>query len=229
MNSGIYTITNLNDGKAYIGSTVDFKTRWGNHKNELRRGIHSNSYLQNAGSKYGEDVFEFGILEYVDNLDNLVKAEQFWMDIYREEGKDLYNFGLAADCPARGRNLSKEHCYAIIKAHKGKPSGFTGKKHTEEARRRIGKSREGIPSTRVGYKHSEETKHKISEGIRNMSPKAKAERAHKFSEAKKGRKLSDKHKRRIGEGNKGKKRSEETRRKMSESAKLRWAKIKEIR
>ena len=83
--SGIYAITNIKSGKVYIGSTIDFEKRWGEHRRGLHRGDYTNPHLQRSYNKYGIDVFEFSILEYVDNIKNLTKVEQFWMDKYREE------------------------------------------------------------------------------------------------------------------------------------------------
>ena len=43
--SGVYVITNLTNKKIYIGSSIDIKVRWSNHKSELKRGVHNNKYL----------------------------------------------------------------------------------------------------------------------------------------------------------------------------------------
>ncbi|QIW88501.1 hypothetical protein [Pseudanabaena phage PA-SR01] len=48
MTSGIYQIINKENGKIYIGSTLNFKMRFRGHKSELRRGIHGNAHLQNS-------------------------------------------------------------------------------------------------------------------------------------------------------------------------------------
>ena len=62
-NCGIYKITNLKNNKGYIGQSSDIKKRWRNHKFELKNNIHNNPYLQNAFNKYGEEAFEFRIIE----------------------------------------------------------------------------------------------------------------------------------------------------------------------
>lgn len=140
--SGIYTITNLENGKVYIGSTSDFKGRWNHHRQTLRHNIHRNVYLQRSWNKYGKAVFKFGVLEYLDNLGELTKAEQFWLDVYKEEDKELlYNIALTTDCPRRGRP------------------------HTEETKRKISKSHMGLPGPMKGRKHSKETKQKIRKAI----------------------------------------------------------------
>ena len=80
-NCGIYKITNLKNNKAYIGQSTDIKSRWINHKRELRNNIHRNSHLQNAFNKYGEEAFEFRILEetFEENLDD---AEEYWITYF---------------------------------------------------------------------------------------------------------------------------------------------------
>ena len=80
-NCGIYKITNLKNNKAYIGQSTDIKSRWNNHKRELKNDIHRNSHLQNAFNKYGEEAFEFRILEetFEENLDD---AEEYWIDYF---------------------------------------------------------------------------------------------------------------------------------------------------
>lgn len=77
-NSCIYQIKNKINGKKYIGQTSDFQKRKNSHLSALRRGKCFNSYLQRAFDVYGEDAFEFSILEYCD-VDDLDKREEFWI------------------------------------------------------------------------------------------------------------------------------------------------------
>ena len=62
MNSGIYKIENLINGKIYIGSSVDLLGRKNAHFSQLNRNIHGNKKLQNSFNKYGKDNFNFKIL-----------------------------------------------------------------------------------------------------------------------------------------------------------------------
>lgn len=77
--SGIYQIGCIPTGKFYIGSAVSLRDRWDRHRHLLRKGTHRNVHLQNAWDKYGEESFEFSILELVDRPD-LLRAEQRWID-----------------------------------------------------------------------------------------------------------------------------------------------------
>lgn len=80
VNHGIYKITCLNNRKVYIGSAIDLKSRISNHKNSLLKNIHKNSHLQAAYNLYGIQNFVFEIIEYVENKQNLLNREQYWMD-----------------------------------------------------------------------------------------------------------------------------------------------------
>lgn len=50
--AGIYKITNLVNGKMYIGESRNCFSRWQSHKRELKKGRHSNTHLQRAWNKY---------------------------------------------------------------------------------------------------------------------------------------------------------------------------------
>ena len=78
MSIGIYQIKNLLNGKVYIGQSVDIEKRWSTHKAELKNNYHYNIHLQNAWNKYGEDNFEFSIIEECD-MDELNAREIFWI------------------------------------------------------------------------------------------------------------------------------------------------------
>jgi hypothetical protein len=77
--SGVYQILCVPNGKIYIGSAVDLRQRWHGHRHSLRRDKHGNAHLQLAWKVYGEESFEFSVLEYVGDAD-LLRAEQAWID-----------------------------------------------------------------------------------------------------------------------------------------------------
>lgn len=99
-NPAIYLIFNKINGKQYIGSAVNFTQRKAEHIRTLRGKRHKNKHLQNAWNKYGEDSFEFSILEYVDNVENLIFVEQRYMDFFKPQ----YN-----KCPVAGNMLGFRH------------------------------------------------------------------------------------------------------------------------
>lgn len=95
MTIGIYLIKNKNDGKFYIGSSLNIESRFLVHKSELRNKKHGNSYLQNAWNKYGEENFVFEILMECEK-DSVRELEQEFLN--KSVGQDFcYNINPNAD------------------------------------------------------------------------------------------------------------------------------------
>lgn len=59
VDTGVYSITNVVNGKRYVGSAMSFAYRWKKHRYELRHGVHHCEPLQRAWKKYGEGSFVF--------------------------------------------------------------------------------------------------------------------------------------------------------------------------
>jgi predicted GIY-YIG superfamily endonuclease len=76
---GIYQIKCVITEKIYIGSATNIYNRCGQHRRNLRFKKHQNSHLQSAWDKYGEDKFEFSVLELTSRK-NLLDAEQAWLN-----------------------------------------------------------------------------------------------------------------------------------------------------
>lgn len=81
MNSGIYKIINLSNGKVYIGQSVYLNQRLIRHKYQLLSGSHSNRHLQKSFDKHGAANFYFVILELV-NRKELNDKEEYYMITY---------------------------------------------------------------------------------------------------------------------------------------------------
>lgn len=124
-NSGIYIILNKINNKCYVGSSINIKKRWYEHKLKLNLNEHYNSYLQASWNKYGKENFIFKLIEVCKT--NLAEREQFWMN---ESKCYIRQFGYNAR-PTSNNNTgyvwTPEQLENLSRAKKG----F---KHTEEAK-----------------------------------------------------------------------------------------------
>lgn len=80
---GIYIIRHTVSEKRYVGSSANVSLRIRCHKNDLNNKKHPNKYLQRAWNKYGKEAFEFKIIEVLSSQCNLLKREQFYIDLYK--------------------------------------------------------------------------------------------------------------------------------------------------
>ena len=76
---GIYKITNIKNGKYYIGSSKDIINRLSKHFSELKSDSHRNKHLQSSYNKYGLDSFKSEIIE-VCLIQDIIAREQYYID-----------------------------------------------------------------------------------------------------------------------------------------------------
>lgn len=174
---GIYRITNKLNGKSYIGKTgMNFGDRWDSHRSLLNYNKHDNPYLQAAWNKYGEDAFEFVVVEIVDSADVLNELEIRYIKEYKETGMS-YNIHDGGD---GGWNLG-QHLSDETKRKIGEKNrvNMTGRKLSSETKAKMSESQterydkwsdedraawgEMTSRTATGYKWSEESKAAFSE------------------------------------------------------------------
>lgn len=151
--SGVYSITNIVNGKVYVGSSLSVRGRQISHLSCLRRGIHRNRYLQRAYDKWGECRFRFDLLERCEPSQVLVK-EQYWIDkLQSADPSQGYNLALFAEAAGKGRVPTEEQRRKQSEALKGRCP--VGQKAAVEANR--------------GSKRSIETRKKMSRAKLNRS------------------------------------------------------------
>ena len=202
----IYKITNLVNGKTYIGQ----------HKYEKLDDYYmgSGKHLINAQKKYGIENFKKEILIF-----NVAKKEHI----------DLLEKTFIA---SERKKVGPENCYNITDGGEGGNGGLNkghhhseetkrkiseankGKHHSEETRRKISESQKGENHNFYGKHLSEETKKKISKAMKgnqchkghlhSKEAKKKMSEAHKGNQYHKGCHLSDETKNKISESIKGK-------------------------
>lgn len=148
---GIYKIQCTIDNKVYIGYSSNIKKRFAVHKNKLCKGIHENSYLQNAWNKHGKLNFLFEILEEC-FLEHCIEKEDFYVKSYKSYHR---RFGYNLAITGVG-NIGKMPAHIIEKSKKTKREnaikrGYWFKPET------VKKQADG----RRGFKHTDEAKAKI--------------------------------------------------------------------
>ena len=126
---GLYKVTNIKNGKFYIGSSTNIEIRWKNHKAALRNNHHINKHLQSAWNKYGEEVFLFEIIK---KTKKLKKEEQKLLNEY-VGSKDCYNKSMDATSPMRNRKHSESTLKTMSRQRRGT-------KKSEEWKRKIRES-----------------------------------------------------------------------------------------
>ncbi len=211
MNSGVYIITNVVTGDRYIGSSKNIYVRIRVHWNQLRKGKHHNHFMQCSWNKYGEDAFQYCILELTEcTKAALLNCEQYYIDTLKPE----FNANPIA-ATQLGFKQSEETKKKISEGHKGNLNGMSGKSHSSETKAKM---------TQVlrGHSVSEETRKKISETILFLPVEEKIKIATAVSVAQTGRHLSEEHKNKLSKAATGQIRdalSEEQKAKISASLK----------
>ena len=114
--SGVYKITNNVTGEFYIGSSVNVKKRWAQHKGPSMWKDRSNSKLYQAMQKYGLDCFSFEILEEVEP-ESLRQTEQKFIELLKPTYNQMNAKGLNVE---RAKATSRKASMKYIQSEKGR-------------------------------------------------------------------------------------------------------------
>lgn len=191
----IYKVTNMVNGKVYIGLTLrTLRERIYGHKYRMKHPKHQSKkdvYFYNALRKYGMDKFKWEIIDVSSikgpsiedkkvALKELNEKEKYWISFYESFGKNGYNLTLGG-----GGRLGSTFKHTE-KAKRKIGLSNRGKRHTEESKRRLSLSRMGRFTGKdnhfFGKHHSEETKKLLSESKKGVSVHTE-ESKRKLSEA----------------------------------------------
>ena len=245
----LYRITNLRNGKIYIGVHQTYNLNDGY--------MGSGKLLKSDYRKYGKECFRKEILEFFSNQEDMYMREYEVVNEDFISRSDVYNMSLGGGGtrmvgrPAwnKGKHPSEESRRKMSEAHKGKVAWNKWKKGvqsmSEETRRKMSEAhkgrvvseesrkkqsaslkarnllhpRVGVNAAHYGKKHNAETKLKISQANKGRLSSLK------------GRHISNETKMKISKAMKGrpspmkgKHHSDETKQKISETKKMRGVK-----
>lgn len=189
MNHYVYEITNLINGKKYIGK----RSCKGSIKNDKYMG--SSKLLSNAINKYGINNFKKEIIFICKTEDEAYLKEEQYISLNNAVLSDKYynlngggkGVGSGHNSPNFGKKISKEHSIRISEAQKGRIK-------SKEECLNISNSKKGDKNWAYGKTFTEEHKKKMSEarcGEKhwNYGNKMKEEQREKLSDYWKGKKI----------------------------------------
>jgi len=171
----VYKVTNMVNGKIYIGQTTNsLHKRWIAHKSLARCGRKNRdvSVLARAISKYGEESF---LVESIccpislDNLDGLERGFILSIQTLVPEGYNIHPGGrtsrgrktseetkLKQSEALKGRTFTETHCRAISEAKKGVPIAYSEEGRKAKREKMLGNSHA------KGHRHTEDTRKQMS-------------------------------------------------------------------
>jgi len=160
MASAIYAIVNNVTRDMYVGSAVAVSRRWSAHLCNLRKGSHHCEHLQNAYRKYGSDAFDWEIVQFVENKEELIKHEQFWIDFFQP----AYNKRkIANSCLGVKRSQqSRDNMRKAQLGRKQTPETIAKRTAALKGRPRPPEVRAKISASHVGIRPSAEARLKMS-------------------------------------------------------------------
>jgi group I intron endonuclease len=96
---GIYKIENLINGKVLIGSSKNLPGKANSYRFQLKQGSHMNRGLQRDYIQFGEENFDFSVVDYLEPKDgpdhdytgDLTALEEMWLEKLQPYGEKGYN------------------------------------------------------------------------------------------------------------------------------------------
>lgn len=171
--AGIYKLTCSNNGKIYVGKSVNMYKRLNRHKNYKYRD-NEKYYLQNAILKHGWSSFEVEILEIFENFnktndnDKLLERESYFINLFdstdRHKGYNICKFSTDTS----GIPLTEDHKEKIRQSLLGRT--FSNETIERMRKSQLGKTmsddaKEKLRNINLGKKLSDNTKEKIKSSM----------------------------------------------------------------
>lgn len=141
----IYKIVNKVNGKTYIGQTTnpDPYQRVRAHFKKTR----CKDLVYEARKKYGKDVFEWEVIYQAFDLEELNRAERYFIDLYKSRVPNGYNIQFGGDGRGRWDEESKRiNGERVREWYRNNPHPVKGKKFSEEHIKNLSIARKGFDS-----------------------------------------------------------------------------------
>ena len=230
----IYKLTNLVNGKIYIGQSTKIE----DVSNRIYKG--SGVIIGKAIKKYGWDNFKSKIIDYADNQNELNEKEPRYIKEYNSLAPNGYNLMDGGRQGGKHHPTTKDKIRAATTGDKnpmygvqlsGESNGMHGKTHTDEVKQKLSSIRKGtklkreivekIRNKNIGKKRTEEFK--IRNKLINKNRKVSEETKIKLSKSLKGRpawnkgvSMKQEQKDNLRQKNLGRKMPDEFKKKMSD-------------
>lgn len=149
----LYKITNVVDGKAYVGTTDNIKRRWGQHKLPSSRCL----YVRNAIQKHGVNNFTFETLEVCVSKESASNFEIAAIKGFNTRAPNGYNLSEGGEGSV-GYAHSKETKQRMSEKNRGQHNHNFGKHLSEETKQRIGRANRGKQRTKEARRKMSEAK-----------------------------------------------------------------------
>jgi len=190
----VYLITNLRNGKKYVGITRRSLSKRLSEHIEMSRRKSISTALASAIRKYGVEAFEIKKIGEAEDWVSLCDAEKDFIKSLNTKAPFGYNMtdggdgvaGLSEESMQRMRDKCRSNRHTPEAKMKISIAGL-GRKHTEEAKARISAAHKGkyltaehrakLSAAKLGKKRSlrsEEHKRRISEGLKAAHKRRKA-------------------------------------------------------
>ncbi len=190
---GIYKITNLINNKIYIGKSVNLRNRINAHKRVEKCTDENYKYNHKYTSIFHQSLRKHGLqnfkIEFIEilkeaNNEDLLNLEEYYIFISKADQRGIgYNI-CKKGCDSTGRKLSEEHKKKIGDANRGEKSFMWGKHHSQE-------TKDKLSAIFKGKKYTEEGKLAFFRGKRTTKYVLSDEGRRKRLEAAKNRVISE--------------------------------------
>ena len=167
-----YKITNLINGKIYIGKAVNVDERWRKHKVAAKRQDSNDySHLHRAMNSYGFDNFKIEVIDEFLTEEESLAAEIRYIELFDSINREIgYNLTKGGEGSSGFRHTTESRL-KMSQTKKdmnlvGENNPFYGQHHTPESRQRMSEVHieyfKDHEHPWIGRNHTDETKEKMS-------------------------------------------------------------------